>query len=90
MSTPFTPAFDINRAGTTPARAGTTLAGCSPDGRTLTVALDQALPAVSPPGWPPSVPPSPASPTVTPTPSPSPKVWPGRCSAATVRRCRGS
>jgi class I fructose-bisphosphate aldolase len=46
MTTTFTPAFDINRAGTTPALGRELrlrrLFGA--DGRTLTVALDQAVP----------------------------------------------
>lgn len=52
MTTTFTPAFDINRSGTTPALGRELrlrrLFGA--DGRTLTVALDQAVPrGVAPP-----------------------------------------
>ncbi len=75
MSTNFTPAFDVNPAGTTAALGrNLRLRGLfGADGRTLTVALDQAVPAVSHPGWPPSARPSRASPTVSPMLSPSPK-----------------
>ena len=46
MSTTFTPAFDINRTGTTPAlgRELRLRRLFAADGRTLTVALDQAVP----------------------------------------------
>ena len=92
MTTTFIPAFDINPTGTTAALGRKLrlrrLFGA--DGRTVTVALDQAVPR--------GVAPRLATIGTTfasiaegdRTPSPSPRVWPARYSAATARHCRGS